>query len=85
MSLNAGRGISGSQPMSAVQLYKGAQINFGDLTPCLTYGLAPLGVFLFQQLASNPFFIAFKTFLLGVLTKASGSTLFLEAGSGSAL
>jgi hypothetical protein len=31
-------GVAGSQPMSTVQLYTGAQINFGDLTPHLTYG-----------------------------------------------
>jgi hypothetical protein len=39
MSPNAvgGGGVSGSQPMST-QLNTGAQINFGDLTPYLTYG-----------------------------------------------
>ncbi len=42
MSLNAeGEGVAGSQAMSTVQLYTGAQINFGDLTPYLTYGLYP--------------------------------------------
>jgi hypothetical protein len=44
MSPNAGGmgGVAGSQPMStAVQctMYIGSQINFGDLTPYLTYGL----------------------------------------------
>jgi hypothetical protein len=29
-------GVTGLQPM--VQLYTGAQVNFGDLTPNLTYG-----------------------------------------------
>jgi hypothetical protein len=28
-------GVAGSQPMSTVQLYTGAQINIGDLTPYL--------------------------------------------------
>ncbi len=41
MNPNAGeRGggrVAGSQPLS-IQLHTGAQINFGDLTPCLTYG-----------------------------------------------
>jgi hypothetical protein len=33
-----GGGVAGSQPMStSVQLYTGAQIKFGDPTPCLTY------------------------------------------------
>jgi hypothetical protein len=30
-------GVAGSQPMSTVYEYIGAQINFGDLTPNLTY------------------------------------------------
>jgi hypothetical protein len=34
-----GRGeVAGSQLMSTVQLHTGPQINFGDLTPYLTYG-----------------------------------------------
>jgi hypothetical protein len=39
MSPNAGEGggVAGSQPIS-VQLYTGSQINFGDLTPYLSYG-----------------------------------------------
>jgi hypothetical protein len=39
MSPNIGGGgeLRGSQPMIE-QLYTGAQINFGDLTPYLTYG-----------------------------------------------
>ncbi len=33
-----GEGVAGSQPMStAVHNARGAQINFGDLTPYLTY------------------------------------------------
>ncbi len=31
-----------------VQLYTGAQINFGDLTPYLTYGGAPLGIYYYD-------------------------------------
>ncbi len=40
MSPNAGEGgvVAGSQPMSTGCAH-GAQINFGDLTPSLTYGL----------------------------------------------
>jgi hypothetical protein len=42
MSPNAGggRGVAGSQPMSTAEYSctYGAQINFGDLTPYLTYG-----------------------------------------------
>ncbi len=30
-------GVAESKPMSTAQLYTGAQINFGDLTPYLTY------------------------------------------------
>ncbi len=32
-------GVAGPQP---VQLYTGGQINFGDLTPYLTYDILPL-------------------------------------------
>jgi hypothetical protein len=33
-----GGGVAVSQPMSTAVQYTGAQINFGDLTPYLTYG-----------------------------------------------
>jgi hypothetical protein len=35
-------GVAGSQPMSTVLPYTGAPINFGDLTPYLTYGFMSL-------------------------------------------
>jgi hypothetical protein len=47
MSPNAGRGggVAGSQPMSTVVHMDGAQINFGDLTPYLTYDTAKVKLF----------------------------------------
>jgi hypothetical protein len=51
MSPNAG-GVASSQPMStAVCMYTGAQINFGDLTPYLTLSreaLGPIGPSIFK-------------------------------------
>ncbi len=41
MSPNAGRGVAGSQPMSTAVHMEGTRINFGDLTPYLTYGEHP--------------------------------------------
>jgi hypothetical protein len=36
-----GGGSQPSQPMSTVQLYTGAQINFGDITPYLAFATVP--------------------------------------------
>jgi hypothetical protein len=40
MSANAGGGGSCGVSANEYKLYTGAQINFGDLTPYLTYDLA---------------------------------------------
>jgi hypothetical protein len=46
MSPNAGGGggAAGSQPLSTALHMHGAQINFGDLTPYLTYGRNSIGL-----------------------------------------
>jgi hypothetical protein len=47
--------VAGSQPMSTVQLYTGAKVNFGDLTPYLTYAIITITV---QCTQSQPMLIS---------------------------
>jgi hypothetical protein len=53
MSPNAGGGVAGSQPMSTVQCVHGAQINFGEVTPSLTYEYITTYLFSLRDVAGT--------------------------------